>query len=200
MNENVTSYGSFFGGLPGQTQMYFTAETMLACGGSKEKLWRSLQQRGGVRAEKTFLPCVREYRIIQSSEVEVAEAKANPAYGDGGGTMVFVRDYKESLEPLIYPQNLDGVEMPSFVIRSILEYELHQLGNHIDYVDFDGGNKQLHGIYLKNPLQINELRATVTHKLITDYFEYSDNIFCAPEAGFICTNTRQFISAANKVL
>lgn len=59
-----------------------------------------------------------------------------------------------------------------------------EVGNSIEFVDYDHGNKELWGIYLSNPLDLGGIEAFVNPPESLQYFE-CQNMFCQPNAGFI---------------
>ncbi|WP_071593026.1 MULTISPECIES: hypothetical protein [Serratia] len=95
-----------YGGAPGQSGFYFDKATLNAAGGSRQKLWESLQvlphEKFGFRSK------IQAYRVKR--EVVAGTGKAlsqdQSRFGKGGGTQYFLSNYKIVLEPIGKPFEL----------------------------------------------------------------------------------------------
>lgn len=94
-----------YGGDPGQSGFYFDKATLNAAGGSRQKLWESLQvlphPTYGYRSK------IKAYRVKR--EVIAGTGKAlsqDVSKGFGGGTQFFLSNYRIVLEPIGSPFEL----------------------------------------------------------------------------------------------
>ncbi|MGD9649241.1 MAG: hypothetical protein AB7O99_02215 [Dongiaceae bacterium] len=185
------NYGTVFGARPGQTAFYMPPETFLVNRDDREKLWRSVQQDVS-DFHKRFLPTVRQYVLLEDLAIPVSVAKANPQHGEGGGMVYYISDYKKFLQPIVERQNLDRIEPPSMDLREVIDFEMN-MGNKLDYVDHLP-NGRLMGIYLIQPLHFKQMDGKLAFPPTVEHFYCQENRFFAPEAGFLCSKTRQFVT------
>ncbi|MBZ2398963.1 RHS repeat-associated core domain-containing protein, partial [Erwinia amylovora] len=96
-----------YGGAPGQSGFYFDKATLDAAGGSREKLWKSLQvlphPTYGYRSK------IQAYRIKRETIAGTGKALSqdpSQGFGTGGGTQFFFSNYKTVLEPIGNPFGL----------------------------------------------------------------------------------------------
>ncbi|MCR4456226.1 RHS repeat-associated core domain-containing protein [Pseudescherichia sp. L3] len=90
-----------YGGVPGQSGFYFNKTTLDAAGGSREKLWKSLQ----VLPHPTYRyrGKIQAYRVKREAIVGTGIALSQDplrGFGSGGGTQFFLSNYKTVLEPI----------------------------------------------------------------------------------------------------
>jgi RHS repeat-associated protein len=92
-----------YGGAPGQSGFYFNKATLDAAGGSRAKLWESLQvlphEKFGYRSK------IQAYRVKRETIAGTGKAiSQDPTrFGEGGGTQFFLSNYKTVLEPIDKP-------------------------------------------------------------------------------------------------
>lgn len=92
-----------YGGAPGQSGFYFDKTTLDAAGGSRQKLWESLQvlphEKYGFRSQ------IQAYRVKRDAVAGTGQALSQDAsvFGQGGGTQFFLSNYKTVLEPIGNP-------------------------------------------------------------------------------------------------
>ena len=95
-----------YGGAPGQSGFYFDKATLNAAGGSRQKLWESLQvlphRDFGYRGQ------IQAYRVKRDAIAGTGQALSqDPSiFGQGGGTQFFLSNYKTILEPIGSPFKL----------------------------------------------------------------------------------------------
>ncbi|HSX60850.1 MAG TPA: RHS repeat-associated core domain-containing protein [Tahibacter sp.] len=90
-----------YGGAPGQSGFYFDAKTLAAAGGSKAKLWQSLQVLP--HPKFGYRPQVQAYVVKKDTCVATGIAQAqdpSKGFGAGGGTQVFLADFKTKVAPV----------------------------------------------------------------------------------------------------
>ena len=85
-----------YGGIPGQSEFYLSKESLNAAGGSKEALWKSVQVKPhdvfGYRSK------VQAYEVLEDIDVATSITKANPQWGKGGATQIFVENFETVLQ------------------------------------------------------------------------------------------------------
>jgi RHS repeat-associated protein len=92
-----------YGGAPGQSGFYFNKATLDAAGGSRAKLWESLQvlphEKFGYRSK------IQAYRVKRETIAGTGKAiSQDPTrFDEGGGTQFFLSNYKTVLEPIDKP-------------------------------------------------------------------------------------------------
>ncbi|MCX8963444.1 type IV secretion protein Rhs, partial [Erwinia psidii] len=96
-----------YGGAPGQSGFYFDKATLEAAGGSREKLWKSLQ----VLPHPTFgyRSKIQAYQVKREAIAGTGKALSQDplkGFGNGGGTQFFLSNYKTVLEPIGDPFGL----------------------------------------------------------------------------------------------
>jgi filamentous hemagglutinin len=84
-----------YGGLPGQSAYYTNADTLAASQGSRTSLFQSLQV--APHPEFGYRPLIGEYEVVGSARVPSGTVLANPSYGTGGGSQLFISDYANNL-------------------------------------------------------------------------------------------------------
>jgi uncharacterized protein RhaS with RHS repeats len=95
-----------YGGAPGQSGFYFDKATLNAAGGSRQKLWESLQvlphEKFGFRSK------IQAYRVKREAVAGTGKALSQDQsrFGKGGGTQYFLSNYKTVLEPIGKPFEL----------------------------------------------------------------------------------------------
>jgi len=77
-----------YGGLPGQSNYYTTADSVLASGGNKDILGQSLQVKP--HAKLGYRPDIAEYALIKDMRVPTSIISANPRLGVGNSTQFFI--------------------------------------------------------------------------------------------------------------
>jgi hypothetical protein len=97
-----------YGGAPGQSGFYFDKATLDAAGGSRAKLWQSLQ----VLPHPTFgyRKMIQAYRVKKTTIAGTGQALSQDSslgFGKGGGTQFFLSNYKTVLEPVGLPFSLE---------------------------------------------------------------------------------------------
>ncbi|MHC0027065.1 RHS repeat-associated core domain-containing protein, partial [Enterobacter vonholyi] len=92
-----------YGGAPGQSGFYFDKATLDAAGGSRQKLWESLQ----VQPHRIFgfRSKIQAYRVKRDAVAGTGQALSQDpvVFGQGGGTQFFLSNYKTVLEPIGKP-------------------------------------------------------------------------------------------------
>ncbi|WP_246494575.1 hypothetical protein [Brenneria izadpanahii] len=89
-----------YGGAPGQSGFYFDKATLDAAGGSRQKLWESLQvlphEKYGFRSK------IQAYRVKRDAVAGTGQALSQDTsvFGQGDGTQFFLSNYKTVLEPI----------------------------------------------------------------------------------------------------
>lgn len=96
-----------YGGAPGQSGFYFDKATLESAGGSREKLWKSLQ----VLPHPTYgyRNKIQAYRVKRETIAGTGKALSQDplkGFGNGGGTQFFLSNYKTVLEPIGDPFGL----------------------------------------------------------------------------------------------
>ncbi|MCW0310967.1 hypothetical protein ACVW06_003625 [Pantoea ananatis] len=95
-----------YGGAPGQSGFYFDKATLDAAGGSRQKLWESLQvlphRDFGYRGQ------IQAYRVKRDAIAGTGQALSQDVtvFGKGEGTQFFLSNYKSVLEPVGLPFKL----------------------------------------------------------------------------------------------
>lgn len=87
-----------YGGLPGQSEYYTIAQTLIDADTVKVAYWESLQ----VKAHPTFgyRPNVGVFDLNAVTTVAIARTLANPQFGVGGAWQIYVEDYSTDLTAL----------------------------------------------------------------------------------------------------
>ena len=92
-----------YGGAPGQSGFYFDKATLDSAGGSRARLWQSLQvlphEKFGYRGK------IQAYRVKRDAVAGTGKALAQDPieFGNGDGTQFFLSNYKSVLEPVGAP-------------------------------------------------------------------------------------------------
>lgn len=96
-----------YGGAPGQSGFYFDGATLKSAGGSRQKLWESIQVLPhpifGYRSK------IQAYRVRYDATAGTGLALSQDptkGFGSGGGTQYFLSNYKAVLEPIGTPFDL----------------------------------------------------------------------------------------------
>jgi len=84
------------GGLPGQSEFYFTTNNISLNGNSSKSYWESLQ----VKPDATlgYRPTIGEYEVTKDIQVVISKTLANPQYGNGGAWQLFIENYNTDLK------------------------------------------------------------------------------------------------------
>ena len=84
-----------YGGMPGQSAYYTTGQAVTNAGLSSETLFQSLQ----VSPHPVFgyRPQMGVYEVTRDLTVPTGIVRANPAFGSGGATQYFIRNYGTEL-------------------------------------------------------------------------------------------------------
>ncbi|WHN66080.1 LysM peptidoglycan-binding domain-containing protein [Cysteiniphilum sp. QT6929] len=84
-----------YGGIPGQSNYYFTSNTLRRFGSSPDKLWQSLQ----VKSHETlgYRPNIAKYVFTEDTNAAIGITRANPQFGSGGGTQIFIKEFESNL-------------------------------------------------------------------------------------------------------
>ncbi|MDE1150581.1 MAG: DUF6531 domain-containing protein [Azospirillaceae bacterium] len=90
------------GASPGPSEYYTTMEAYEATGGTAEGYYNNLQIRPNI--DNPDFPKYRSgvtvYEVAEEAPAATGQTLANPQYGTGGATQVFIPSYKTSLKPL----------------------------------------------------------------------------------------------------
>ena len=87
-----------YGGIPGRSAFYTDAATVVASGGSRAKLFQSVQAAPNPLAG--YRPAMSMYRVTSDVRVPRGTALANPGLGIGGGNQLFIRNYARHLQEI----------------------------------------------------------------------------------------------------
>jgi len=84
-----------YGGLPGQSEYYTIAQTLVDTDTMQTAYWESLQ----VQAHPTlgYRPMVGVFDLEQRTVVAIAKTLANPQFGEGGAWQIYVENYETIL-------------------------------------------------------------------------------------------------------
>ncbi len=189
-----SQHGNLFGARPGQTAWYMTAETCAANYSDREKLWGSVQQNVQHIIGKRYLPALRSYVTTGDLFAPRAIAQANPQHGEGGGEVIFIENYASMVAPVPWPQKLNAIEPPITGLRQIIDFEMSK-GNKLDFVDHFSNGK-LMGVYLTQPINFAVMSGQLILPKTIEMFQYPEDRFFAAEAGFLCLETKQYVTAA----
>lgn len=88
-----------YGGVPGRSGFYFDSRTLAASGGSKSKLFQSVQVLPNPKYG--YRPAYQAYVVKKDTCVATSIADAqSPAstFGSGGGTQFFLSNFKTRLK------------------------------------------------------------------------------------------------------
>jgi hypothetical protein len=90
-----------YGGAPGQSAFFTTARTLDKYGNDAANIFGALQVKLREYDPTTFdyRPGMTEYLLKEDVPVAIGITRANPQWGPGGATQIFVEDYKSVLEP-----------------------------------------------------------------------------------------------------
>lgn len=133
------------------------------------------------------------YTLKEDLQFASSVAGGRPEYGEGGGTKFYIPNHRDLLEPVYYKQDLSDVGKPTLGLQVILNFEM-EYGNAVDYVDYDGATGELWGIYLTKGLHFDDMENKLPLPTTIHFFRTFGNIFCYPESGFYCQETKQFVS------
>jgi len=86
---------SLYGGLPGQSEYYTIAQTLIDVDTMQAPYWESLQ----VQAHPTFgyRPMVGVFTLENTTVVAIAKTLANPQFGEGGAWQIYVEEFEDVL-------------------------------------------------------------------------------------------------------
>jgi filamentous hemagglutinin len=89
---------NLYGGLPGQSEYYTIAQTLIDADTMETAYWESLQ----VKAHPTFgyRPDVGIFDLNTTTTVAISRTLANPQYGKGEAWQVYMENYKTGLTAL----------------------------------------------------------------------------------------------------
>jgi hypothetical protein len=85
-----------YGGEPGQTEFYTTAKTLEKYGNDSRSIYGALQVKP---KNDLFRPGLTEYLLKEDTVVAVGITRANPQWGVGGATQIYIEKFKDVLQP-----------------------------------------------------------------------------------------------------